>query len=565
MKKSKLIIPLTAVGALATVAAPLFSLTSCGPQKTIVDQMYQAALEHFVGKDMNGGICAIPHSSYHYWDLIQYLRNLVNNEGLNINQDSYGNLWYDIPATKGCENWKPLAVQAHLDMVWAIKDDTVVDYDHPIPVRDTINGKEVIHTRNNETSLGADDGAGMSIILALTTKRDNYQHGKIRCILTCDEEEGMVGASKIGQMRDGTVINVVDHNEGFDYMLNLDAENEGEYFVSCAGGYNCEYRIKEMPFEPITNDFLYRLSVKDCMGGHSGGNIHLNPINAPKFAGELIEKINAVLDANGISHVKLVNMVTHKEVGNVLPENTDVIVAAVGELKGQLDTDIRNALDEALAQAKQDHPNEKDVKYELVGGISKEEYPQSLNVPHSDLLLDFLKSLKFGPVFDESSKRLVSSANVCPFELQFKPEKEQDPQFKFRIFDRSENEDYLETEYITFTRNKFRGFVEGLGKQQSSSINEISHYPAYVYKEQDKIRDEVIKSYRKMGITPSEQRTHGGIECAWWYRYNKNIHQTSIGPTIIEPHSNVETLYLDTYKNCVAITLDVVAAMQNIQ
>ena len=72
------------------------------------------------------------------------------------------------------------------------------------------------------TTLGADDGSGIAAMLAVAELRDKFNHGPIRCILTADEEPGMQGASALWDEQK----NLVDHNEGYDYLLNIDGEDE---------------------------------------------------------------------------------------------------------------------------------------------------------------------------------------------------------------------------------------------------------------------------------------------------------------------------------------------------
>ena len=92
--------------------------------------------------------------------------DFAKNQGLNPVRDNYNNVIYEIPATKGLEN-KPLGIlQAHIDMVVAVKQGKDFDpLNDPITViRDDASGKLTAIG----TSLGADDGIGLSIIMAVT-------------------------------------------------------------------------------------------------------------------------------------------------------------------------------------------------------------------------------------------------------------------------------------------------------------------------------------------------------------------------------------------------------------
>ena len=72
------------------------------------------------------------------------------------------------------------------------------------------------------TTLGADDGIGIAMELALLDA-DDIEHGPIECVFTRDEETGLTGAEGI--------------KAGFmtgKMLINLDSEDEGQIFVSCA-------------------------------------------------------------------------------------------------------------------------------------------------------------------------------------------------------------------------------------------------------------------------------------------------------------------------------------------
>ncbi len=67
--------------------------------------------------DIFAKICSIPHPSYHEEALAQYIVTWAKEKGLHAERDQVGNILLRKPATKGMENRKPVALQAHLDMV----------------------------------------------------------------------------------------------------------------------------------------------------------------------------------------------------------------------------------------------------------------------------------------------------------------------------------------------------------------------------------------------------------------------------------------------------------------
>ena len=74
-------------------------------------------------------------------------------------------------------------------MVRATKEGSTHDWDKdPIIVAETDGW---LHSMNNETSLGADDGIGLVTVLAIA--EGGMAHGPLRVIATVEEESSQVG------------------------------------------------------------------------------------------------------------------------------------------------------------------------------------------------------------------------------------------------------------------------------------------------------------------------------------------------------------------------------------
>ncbi|MCF0117869.1 MAG: hypothetical protein HUJ61_07495 [Bacilli bacterium] len=116
-------------------------------------------------------------------------------------------MYFDIPASKDGQDIKPIILQGHIDMVYDNVDKQVDKHNVKIDLVDeTINGERVIHSKDYKTSIGADDGISVSLMLVLAKHRDEFKHGLIRCVLTTDEEPGLIGAEQI-PASDDTVTN----------------------------------------------------------------------------------------------------------------------------------------------------------------------------------------------------------------------------------------------------------------------------------------------------------------------------------------------------------------------
>lgn len=97
-----------------------------------------------------------------------------------------------------------------------------IDFEND-PIETYIDGEWM---KAKGTTLGADDGIGCAIELAILDSND-IEHGPLECVFTRDEETGLTGAEG---MKPGFMTG--------DMLINLDSEDEGQIFVSCAGGRN---------------------------------------------------------------------------------------------------------------------------------------------------------------------------------------------------------------------------------------------------------------------------------------------------------------------------------------
>ena len=213
------------------------------------------------------GICQVPRPSKKEGKIIAYLQEFGKRHNLDTRTDAAGNVLICKPATPGYENKPTVILQSHMDMVCEKNNDTVHDFDKD-PIQAYIDGEWV---KARGTTLGADNGIGVATELAILAS-DDLKHPRLECLFTVDEETGLTGASAIDPgLLKGSM------------LINLDSEDDGEFFIGCAGGMNTtatfRYEKKEMP----AGLFYFEVKVSGLKGGHSGGDIHLNRGNANKI------------------------------------------------------------------------------------------------------------------------------------------------------------------------------------------------------------------------------------------------------------------------------------------
>jgi dipeptidase D len=212
-------------------------------------------------------LCAIPRASGQEERLRQHLGAWAGQRGLAAAVDAAGNLIVRKPASAGRENLPGVILQAHLDMVCQRNTDTVHDFS-----RDPIRPLRRDGWLTAEgTTLGADNGIGVALILAVLEQSD-LCHGPLEALFTVDEEAGMGGARGLA----GDAL-------GGRLMLNLDTEAWGEFYVGCAGGLDVNVRRTGIP-APVPDGWQgWRIELGGLRGGHSGVDIHEERGNAIKL------------------------------------------------------------------------------------------------------------------------------------------------------------------------------------------------------------------------------------------------------------------------------------------
>ena len=188
------------------------------------------------------------------------------------------NVIVKIPANGAPETAPTVALQAHIDMV--IMGEVGKDVAMAVEVAE-VDGKKVI--RAPKSTLGADNGFGVALMLEVMEKSREFVHGPLLMIFTTDEEIALVGASKLPPSPELK----------FDYLVNMDSLAGDKVYVGCAGSRVIDVDLP-MAFDPVSKDefeFL-RISLKGLHGGHSGKFINCGYANAIKWGMRILTALS---------------------------------------------------------------------------------------------------------------------------------------------------------------------------------------------------------------------------------------------------------------------------------
>ncbi|MDR1113017.1 MAG: beta-Ala-His dipeptidase, partial [Bacteroidales bacterium] len=249
-------------------------------------------------------ICKVPRPSKKEEKIVAWLMETGKKLDLPAKCDKIGNVLISKPATKGREHDTPVIFQSHVDMVCEKNNDTVFDFDKDA-IQPYIDGGWL---KARGTTLGADDGIGMALALAILATKD-LEHGPVECLFTVDEETGLSGAFAL--------------ESGFmtgKMLINLDSEDEGEFFIGCAGGkdttaiLDCEYE-ESLP----DNYSAFKLIIRGLQGGHSGDDIN-------KGRGNAVKLLNRILWNSYQNHDLFLADINSGNLRNAIPREGEAVI-----------------------------------------------------------------------------------------------------------------------------------------------------------------------------------------------------------------------------------------------
>jgi dipeptidase D len=198
--------------------------------------------------------------------------------GLEAHKDALSCVLVRKPGQGGLENSAPLVLHGHLDMVCEKAEG--VDFDFvKDPIKLLIDGDFITA---DGTSLGADNGIGVSYILALLGDKTT-PHPPLEAVLTAMEEQGKAGANQF----DTTQL------KG-RRMIDFNWITDKEILAGCSGDVTFTVDVPgEFEATPATHTNSHRLLVRGLQGGHCEFDIQLERGNSLQI---LARAINAVLD-----------------------------------------------------------------------------------------------------------------------------------------------------------------------------------------------------------------------------------------------------------------------------
>ena len=404
----------------------------------------------------------------------------------------------------------------HEEKMIAYLKGFVIDFEND-PIETFIDGEWM---RAKGTTLGADDGIGVALAMAILTD-DTIKHGPIECLFTRDEETGLTGAFAI--------------EPGFmtgKYLINLDSEDEGEIFIGCAGGVNTDIEF-EYYAESVPEGYAaMRVVVDKLTGGHSGDDINKNRANANKILARFL------YDIGGRYDVKLCS-IDGGNLHNAIPRHAEAVIALPDEQKHEVRSDFN-----IFAAAIQDeyHTTEPTAEFVMesvevpetaIDDITANNLIAALNAVHNGVY-EWSQDI---PHFVETSSNLASVK--MPEEGKIK--------------------------IVASQRSSTRSQLDAVCNVVASAFNLAGAdvlinegYPGWKPNPDSELLKIAVAKYQELfGKEPKVRAIHAGLECGLFSEKYPGLDMVSFGPTLRGVHSPDEKLLIPTvemvWKHLVAI------------
>lgn len=446
----------------------------------------------------------IPHGSGNEKAISDFLANFAKERNLEVVQDRELNVIIKKTASAGYENISPVIIQGHMDMVCEKNKDVKHDFE-----KDALELKitdDYIYA--NGTTLGADNGIAVAFGLALLDS-DDIPHPALELLVTTGEETGMYGAVALNtKILNGKI------------LLNIDAEEEGVFFVSCAGGATNSVTINNQ-WEDTKRPSL-KLEIKGLKGGHSGMEIIKQRGNANKLMGRLLYAILKETEFN-IAHIS--GGAKH----NAIPRECEAVITS----------------------------DSKDIeKIRSIANNTMNIFKDELRVEDPDISLEITEVNVKKQLTNDITNKIVHFLNLTPNGVQTMSKNIEglvESSLNLGVIEFNEQK----VSFISAVRSSVKSLkteilerIELLAKLIGTYVSNDSYYPEWQYDPDSKLRDLCVKTYMEIkGHEPKIDAIHAGLECGLFKEKMQDVDMISFGPNLYDVHTPKEHISITSVQN----------------
>lgn len=441
----------------------------------------------------------VPRPSGSEQKAIEFFQGFAAAQGFAVKTDKVGNVLVSVPGSKGREKDPVLVLQGHMDMVGEKNEDVKFDFScDPIQV-----WRDGDWLKAKGTTLGADNGIGLALGMALATDPD-VSRPPLELLCTVDEERGLAGAFNL--------------EPGFvtgRRMINIDSEEEGTVFVGCAGGGDTECRFP-LKLGRLPDKWTgVKVKVFGLAGGHSGLNIIENRANALKLLAALL------LDACPTEPFSLCSF-GGGDKHNAIPREATALLAGPADL-----TDRIRAAADRLRPGLLSEYGKTDPKLDVQ--VAAAGVTDGLSFDDSVRFLSFVLALPHG--VDAMSRDIPglveTSTNLA----------------KVAWGDEAALVHNSSRSSVASALTRMRGRVAAAGRLVHADVRQLAGYPGWQPNMDSALLARAREVYQATtGKTAKVTAIHAGLECGIIGEKYPGMDMISIGPDMHGVHSPDERL-----------------------
>ena len=444
----------------------------------------------------------IPRPSHHEKRVADYLCQFAQRLHLEYERDAQNCVVIRKPATKGHESAEPIVLLNHMDMVCVGMKDPLND---PIDAY-TENG----WMKARGTSLGADNGIGLSMALAVL-EDDTIVHGPLEVMTTTNEEDGMSGAANLSK----------DFIKGRK-VINLDSEDYDTITTGAAGACLQFHRIPlQRKPAPGGKRRWYHIQIAGGLGGHSGVDINKGRCSAVIPAWAILAAIYNEYDFELASlHIG--------EANASIASSADIVLTIPSgegaEFVKQQEEQMNQWLREEYGKGE---PN-------IHCTITKCTPTDTvIDTKAFETLMSCLEQIPQGVVkMSETMKDTVETSNNVG-----RISTEED-----HIFVSTHTRSFVDSEMEALSRD-----IANVFKGRGASSEIIMSAPAWQEDQQSDFLRLTSDTFNDvLGWRPRLVTMHFVLEAGYFVQHFPGIQIACIGPRIVEPHSTSERIELST-------------------
>ena len=446
----------------------------------------------------------IPRPSHHEERVADYLCQFAERLNLSYERDKENCVVIRKPASTGYEEHEPIVLLNHMDMVCVGMSDPLNTPIEPY----TENGWMMARG----TSLGADNGIGLSMALAVL-EDDSIEHPAIEVITTTNEEDGMSGASQLSK----------DFLKGRK-VINLDSEDYDTITTGAAGACLQFHRIplKREPV-PAGKHRWYRIRFEGGLGGHSGVDINKGRCSA-------VIAMWAILAAIYNEYAFYLASINLGEANASIASSAEIIVCVPSGEACEFVKSQQEMMNEWL---REEYPQ--DPKMMCV--IEKcEPLDSVISAESFEALMSCLEQIPQGVVkmSDEMQGTVETSNNVGRITTTGD-----------HIFVSTHTRSFIDDDMATLSRQ-----IADTFQQHGAASEVVMSAPAWQENQQSPFLQLVSNTFHDvLGWRPRMVAMHFVLEAGFFVQHYPGIQIASIGPRIVEPHSTSERVELSTIED----------------